>query len=114
MGLPIKVSNEVKRELNSLDALPELKGDRFPVNGHRDFRTFAPEDYENFSAGVFVKSDDPKQGKWFGGAKRAPVAKAKLEELGYLVTIPTEHQHAEAGGYRWTVLLFTPICMEGK
>jgi hypothetical protein len=74
-------------EMLALDAMPELSPTPFPYRGHKDFRGFTQDDYDNWAGGVFQRVSDPNQAKWIGGKSRMQDALLKLLSLGYVVTV---------------------------
>jgi hypothetical protein len=116
MSFPL-MPDHIKAELDALDKRPELAPTPWPFRGHRDFRRFTQDDYDNFGGGIFNKVTDPTQIKWFGGRIKANVALAKLQSLGYFVRFSTPSivdVGNETDGYdrirnEWYHLFFAPI-----
>ena len=96
-----------KLTINDLDAFPELRGDKFPFNGYRDFRGMPDEVYAAFAAGVFKRVDnsmflaeveaDPLRYyncKWLGGRDRFPKALERLIACGFeCICTPPKSAH---------------------
>lgn len=91
-------------ELEELEKHEELRGCAFPFRGHRDFRGFTQDDYDNFPGGLWVSINDARKAKWFGGKALAQAAREKLEELGYAVVAG----NAAGEKSQWVTWLFTP------
>lgn len=98
--------------IDELAKLPALAPTPFPFRGHKDFRGFTQDDYDNWAAGIFERviapdgfvmpNAAPERYKWIGGSARLLAAMNQLSAEGYTLRVVGPHVEEvgnESDGY---------------